>query len=192
MARSRNWSRSKFRPVGRYSRTAAARIAELARRLPEIEGAPIAVSFRNSQEIGGTAHAGALLTERRIVFERALARDQPEFARIFVHELFHFAWLRLGNVRRRAWERLLTQEIARGVRGELGWSSEWRKRELESSDVRARTRRWRAYCCESFCDSAAWLFSGLKRHPEFTLAAQPRKRRRQWFERSGASARIPI
>ena len=27
-------------------------------------------------------------------------------------------------------------------------------------DIAGRTRHWREYCCESFCDTAAWLYSG--------------------------------
>jgi hypothetical protein len=35
--------------------------------------------------------------------------------------------------------------------------------------------------CEAFCDTAAWLWCGVSRHPEFTLAARRRPARRQWF-----------
>jgi len=31
-----------------------------------------------------------------MVIEEALMADPEDFARIFVHELFHFVWLRLG------------------------------------------------------------------------------------------------
>jgi hypothetical protein len=40
---------------------------------------------------------------------------------------------------------------------------------------------WREYCCESFCDTAAWLYSGVQVHSEFTLAGRYRHRRRVWF-----------
>ena len=112
-----------------------------------------------------------------MVFDCAAA----EFPRIFVHELFHFVWLRQGNAPRWSYEDLLRAEQRAGTRGELGWSAEWRKLALEPRDARARTRRWREYCCESFCDSAAWLYSGVKRHGEFTLSARARQRRRAWF-----------
>ena len=38
-------------------------------------------------------HAGSFLRERRI----ALNCTRAEFPRIFVHEVAHFIWLRLGN-----------------------------------------------------------------------------------------------
>ena len=101
---------------------------------------------------------------------------------MFVHELFHFAWLRLGNPRRRSFEALLRGELDTRARGELGWSAEWRKRELELADIARRSRLWREYCCESFCDSAAWLYSGVSKHAEFTLGRRWRTRRRQWFD----------
>ena len=40
---------------------------------------------------------------------------------------------------------------------------------LRPEDGAGRTRRWREYCCESFCDTAAWMYSGVERHEEFTL-----------------------
>ena len=40
---------------------------------------------------------------------------------------------------------------------------------------------WRDYLCESFCDTAAWIYSGVRRHPEYTLAARHRDRRAEWF-----------
>ncbi len=83
-------------------------------------------------------------------------------------------------------------ELAAGTRGELGWSAEWRKDALQSGDVRLRTRHWREYCCESFCDTAAFLYSGVRRHPEFTLAARFRGRRRAWFESSVGNRELPL
>jgi hypothetical protein len=56
----------------------------------------------------------------------------------------------------------------------------------------ARNRRWREYCCESFCDTAAWLYAGVARHEEFTLAAPLRAARRKWFARTGLDAGISI
>lgn len=105
----------------------------------------------------------------------------PEFPRIFVHELFHFVWARAGNPLRWSYERLVRGEFRAGARGELGWSAEWRKAALDGRDVRRRTRLWREYCCESFCDTAAWLYSGTARHPEFTLRSKFRPARRAWF-----------
>jgi hypothetical protein len=105
-----------------------------------------------------------------------------EFPRIFVHELFHFVWLRAGNPLRWSYENLLAAEFRSRAIGELGWSAEWRKAELKARDVRRRTRRWREYCAESFCDTAAWLYSGVVSHDEFTLPRRCRRSRRRWFE----------
>ena len=148
-------------------------------RLPVLKGKPIRIqSARGLRDRHGPVHAGSFLRERRIAFDCTRA----EFPRIFVHEVFHFAWVRLGNPVRRAYEGLIAAECTMAVSGELGWSAEWRKRELVAADVRLRTRRWREYCCESFCDTAAWLYSGVVRHPEFTLPARSRRLRRIWFQ----------
>lgn len=129
---------------------------------------------------GVAVHAGSQIRARTIALDRALLKRPRELARIFVHELFHFAWVRLGNSERRSWEALLAAE--RGP-GELGWSAELRKADLTPSDGPDRTRRWREYACESFCDTAAWLFAGSARHEEFTLASRWREHRRKWFRR---------
>lgn len=160
-------------------------------RLPELYGRPIEVQFVSGlRDRHGEVHGGAFLRERRIALATGLAGRQ--LARIFVHELFHFGWVRLGNPLRRSWEDLLAGEFARGARGELGWSAEWRKQALDPRHRDSRDRRWREYCCESFCDTAAWLFSEAGRHPEFTLASRSRERRRRWFIRSGLAGRMSI
>lgn len=168
------------------------RYKELARkiipRLPLDGRAPRIEAVAGLRDRHGAIHAGAFLREHRIAFECTLA----EFPRIFVHELFHFAWLHAGNPVRRSFEGLLRREHAAGVRGELGWSSEWRKRALAAGDIRRRTRRWREYCCESFCDTAAWLYSGSARHPEFTLSRHFQDFRQAWFEETIETRRISI
>ena len=116
-----------------------------------------------------------------ILLDRELLSTRGEFERILIHEIFHFAWVRLSNANRRSWERLLAAEIRSRAKGELGWSAEWRKAKLTPSDVRARSAKWRRYACESFCDSAAWLFAGLARHEEFTLTVARRTARKRWF-----------
>lgn len=131
--------------------------------------------------IGQEVHAASSLRERRIVFDRALLSHPAELRRIVVHELFHFAWIRVGNSVRRDWELLLATEWKTGARGELGWSAEWRKLELKSRDVRNRTRGWRDYVCESFCDTAAWLLTGAPVHDEATLGLRCAARRAVWF-----------
>jgi hypothetical protein len=172
------------------------RLATRARRvldgIPPLDGDPIRIRFVQDLSGHGPIHAGSLLRDRRILLETSLGNDTADFARIFVHELFHFAWLRLGNARRRSYECLISSEIAAGAAGELGWSAEWRKAALAQSDRRQRTRRWREYACESFCDSAAWLYSGARRHPEFTLPARFRSARRAWFARSVATDGISV
>jgi hypothetical protein len=165
-------------------------VGVVLRRLPPISGAPIRI--QSAHALGGrrgAVHAGTFVRDRRMAFDCSRA----EFPRIFVHELFHFIWARLGNPARHSYERLVKSECQAGARGELGWSAEWRKRGLAAGDVRSRSRRWREYCCESFCDTAAWLYSGARRHHEFTLAgASRRARRRAWFAQRIESGRLSI
>jgi len=107
---------------------------------------------------GNPAHAATFIRKRLIVLDEELRLEASEHARILAHEIFHFAWVRLGNPARLEWEALLRREFARRVPGEAGWSAEWRKLRLRPVEVRLRTRAWREYCCESFCDTAAaWL-----------------------------------
>jgi hypothetical protein len=162
--------------------------------MPPARGRPILIEFQKTiiDEAGEAAHAATFLRERRIVLESQLRSSRREFSRILVHELFHFVWLRLGNAKRRRYEDLLAAEIRKGVPGELGWSAEWRKQRLRASDQSRRTRRWREYCCESFCDTAAWLYAGIGGHDEFTLARRSRSARRRWFERAGIHRGISI
>lgn len=132
-------------------------------------------------DVGSPVHAASFVQRRLIVLDKELLGNRRELKRIVIHELFHFAWIRLGNPRRREWELVLAGERRKAARGELGWSAEWRKRELTEADPRGRTRNWREYACESFCDTAAWLLAGARPHPEVTLAASHRLRRAAWF-----------
>ena len=168
-------------------------VGVVLRRLPPVSGAPVRI--QSAHALGGVpsgprgaVHAGTFVRERRMAFNCSRA----EFPRIFVHELFHFIWARLGNPARHSYERLVKGEWQAGARGELGWSAEWRKRALAAGDVQSRSRRWREYCCESFCDTAAWLYSGATRHDEFTLTAACRARRRAWFAQKIESGRLSI
>ncbi|HEX8984409.1 MAG TPA: hypothetical protein VF767_03220 [Bryobacteraceae bacterium] len=176
---------------------------QVLRRLPPLDGQPIGVQLLRAPRVvrgglreGGTrglaVHAGSFVRRRVIVLDAALPEKPGELARILVHELFHFAWLRAGNELRRSWEELLIAEKRRHARGELGWSAESLKNAMEPLDARNRTRRWREYACESFCDSAAWMFAGLRRHEEFTLAPRFRLLRRAWFARAFGRAGISI
>ena len=159
-----------FREINRIPRT--------------FDGAPIDVRFLaeltahrgkllSARPEGTPVLAGSFLRKREIVLDSELAGE--ERSRVLVHELFHFVWLRLGNPARASWTDVLNAEREARARGELGWSSEWRKRDL-------RRVPWRDYVCESFCDTAAWMYAGLERHEEFTLAARWRVKRRKWFE----------
>src|SRR5438067_10663835 len=108
----------------RYCRAAS----RVLRRMPELTGAPIRIRrAAGIRDRRGPVHAGAFLRERRIAFDCA----RLEFPRIFVHEVAHFVWLRLGNARRREYEDLLAGKHAPG---ELGWSAEWRKLALRVQD----------------------------------------------------------
>jgi hypothetical protein len=159
------------------------------RRLPPLTGASIRIGRGAClRDRYGASHAVTFLRGRRILFDCVRA----EFPRIFVHEVFHFVWLRAGNAARNSFGQALDAEISGGARGELGWSAEWRKQKLTAADRRDRTRRWREYCCESFCDTGAWLFSGMARHDEFTLAKSCRKLRREWFARTLGGGQLPI
>jgi hypothetical protein len=170
---------------------------------PKITGSPIRVEFLpalsarrggllSRSDIGMPVHAATFLRQRRIVLDTALTSNRRELERILAHEICHFVWMRLGNPRRRLYEALLASELRRRVRGELGWSAEWRKERLSQRDRLDQTRRWRDYCCESFCDTGAWVLAGRGRHAEFTLPLDERARRRAWFEGQGIPRGISI
>lgn len=159
----------------------------------KLPGRPIRVRFapalsarrgrlRSEVEGGTPVHAGTFLRRREVVLETELLKRPRELARILIHELFHFVWLRLDNATRQSWETLLGEEFRRRARGELGWSAEWRKRELRAADRAGRSRLWRDYVSESFCDTAAWLLAAGRTHEEFTLAPSFRRARRRWFQ----------
>jgi hypothetical protein len=167
----------------------ARRAMALLRRLPAAAGAPVLIErVAELRDRHGAAHAGSFLRERRI----ALACTRAEFPRVFVHEWFHFVWARAGNPLRHDFESLLAAERAAGARGELGWSAEWRKRALTAQQALDRSRPWREYCCESFCDTAAWLYAGLADHAEFTLAPRFRRSRQAWFAQNISGRRLSI
>lgn len=138
-------------------------------------------------------HAASYIRKRRIVLDTDLEQNPRELARILVHELFHFVWVRLGNAVRRSYEALVIEECRQRARGEMGWSAESRKRSLpRGRKALTNSRLWREYLCESFCDTAACIYSGVRRHPEYTLAARHRKRRCEWFREAFGGRMIPI
>lgn len=177
----------------------------MERRLPEFRGHSLRVRFLPSLTAGSRklysnrthgqpVHAASFMRKREIVLDQELEQRPAELARILTHELFHFVWVRLGNGTRRSWEAALRQERQARARGELGWSAESRKLCLpRGTRPPARNpKQWREYICESFCDTAAWLYSGVRRHPEFTLAARHRRRRAEWFQTAFPGKSIPI
>jgi hypothetical protein len=146
--------------------------------LPILSGEPIRVQVCPSL---GAHLAASSIPGRRIDLDASVFSRHGEFERILIHELFHFGWVRLSNAKRRAWEQVLAREWAARTRGELGWSAEWRKTALRREDVLRRTFRWRRYACESYCDTAAWIYCRLRAHDEFTLSPRARAARRKWF-----------
>lgn len=172
--------------------------------MPALEGRAIRVRFLpdlragrhkvySKRPYGQPVYAASFIRKRQMILDQELRRQRGELARIVVHELFHFVWVRLGNPLRDSYLELLTRERRERARGELGWSAESRKVRLRSGVRRATgARAWRDYACESFCDTAAWLYSGIRRHPEFTLASRHRERRAAWFGATFSNRPIPI
>jgi len=179
-------------------------VEALRKRLPDLEGRAIGIRFLaalsagsrklySQRPSGQPVHAGTFIRKRRIILDLELAGKPNELVRILTHELFHFAWVRMGNPTRRSYEDLLRREWNQRARGELGWSAELRKSALSRYPLpRSNHPKWRDYACESFCDTAAWLYSGIARHPEFTLAERHRKRRAEWFRTNFQGRGIPI
>lgn len=158
--------------------------------LPRLVGRPIRVEMRPSL---GPHLAAASIPKRLILLDSEVLEHRGEFERILVHEIFHFAWVRLANGTRRSYEQVIASEMRCRAPGELGWSAELLKLQLKRSDPVRRTPAWRRYACESFCDSGACLFAGLRQHDEFTLPRQFRQLRQAWFgEKFPATGEISI
>ncbi|MBI4465463.1 MAG: hypothetical protein HY647_12220 [Acidobacteria bacterium] len=138
---------------------------------------------------GTHTHAVSYIVEQYVILEESLFSSRVELGRILYHELCHFLWPRLGNPKRQEFAALLEREFHRGTRGELGYSSEWRKQKMGTTDgvqlqeVRSQLL-WRDYVCESFCDTGSFVLLGSERratHSEYTLSSAARKRRvRLW------------
>jgi hypothetical protein len=142
------------------------------------DGAPVRIRYRANlrDTAGNPAHAATFIRRREIILD-----PESKTNRILLHEYFHFAWVRLGNPRRAAWETLLKSEWKTRARGEAGWSAEWRKKKLSPRDLGDRTRLWREYCCESFCDTAAFVFAPNPDITEVTLSPMRLRARTVWF-----------
>ncbi len=152
-------------------------------RLPEISGGPISISVQphltahrgkllSGSGFGTPVHAASFIRKRSIVLETGLLRNRQALRLIVVHEIFHFVWVRLGNAARQDFTNLLVKERRSRARGELG----------ESAAAKKSLPAWRDYVCESFCDTAAWMYAGVENHVEFTLSARWRNQRKAWFE----------
>jgi hypothetical protein len=175
------------------SRRPNLRWSDLFRSLPPLSGVPICI--RDGAELrahkgkllwgcgerGVAVHAASFLRGREIVLRTELLRDQRVFRFILVHELFHFVWARLGTPRRAEFTALLRREQTARTRGELGESSSLKKERLSPADCLRNSRAWRDYVCESFCDTAAWLYSAIGGDAACTLAKRCRDQRARWF-----------
>lgn len=146
--------------------------------------APRAVRGRlTSGGVYGSALDGcSFIRERRVVLAEELRDDPLSHQRVLLHELFHFAWVRLGNPARRSFENLLAAEWRLGTPGEVGWPAAEAKGLVQHRDADQRRPRWRRYVCESFCDTAAWHGLGREDVPDVTLPVRARGRRRAWME----------
>jgi hypothetical protein len=163
-------------------------------RLPELTGSPIYIRFESrltaqrgkllsQQPHRGTAvHAASFLRKREVVIDSELVRRPRMLRLIVIHELFHFVWMRLGNRGRSQFSELLANEYTHRARGELGDSAAVKKSSLEPRDCLTNSRRWRDYVCESFCDTAAWRYSGVIGKGGPRLASRWRRRRELWFD----------
>ncbi len=168
--------------------------------LPELFGSPICVSVQpkltayrgrllsaDPRERGTPVHAASFLRKREIVLESQLLAKKSDLRLILVHEIFHFVWLRLGNPKRREFRALLEQELKAGARGEMGESAGVHKLALRRNVTSDRARL--EYVCESFCDSGAWLYAGIKTSSSWTLRTRWQRRRKRWFEEVFAAPR---
>ena len=87
------------------------------RRMPLMEGLPVRIHWiQGLLDRHGPVHAGSFLRERRIAFDCT----RTELPRIFVHEVAHFIWLRLGNPARLRYEDVVRAEIAARAQGRTG------------------------------------------------------------------------
>jgi len=182
-----------------HKRTSA-RLRRLIGALPVSLVRPISISFLPDLAVsrhhllpaspgrGIPVYAASFIRQRRIVFDQSLISNEPLLHFIAAHEIFHFAWARLGNRKRAEFSHILAAEIASGARGEMGESSELKKAGLKLTPEKRRSglsgltslRRWRDYVCESFCDTAAWLYGD--RSAKITLAKRWRDKRIAWLK----------
>ena len=136
--------------------------------------------------MGTPVHAAAFIRKRVVVLETDLFLQTDRLRLILIHEMFHFVWVRLSNGQRRTFADLLLDERRGRARGEMGESADVKKRLIqEKLPFDGSSRLWRDYVCESFCDSAAVFFSGVRDRQHCTLAERWAKRRYQWLAHTG-------
>ncbi len=184
--RSQTANKNLFRFRGEAPEAVFERLPQLrARRTIHVSFRPKLTAYRgkllSKSPKGDAVYAGSFLRKRKIVLDEHMLRTPRVLERIFVHEVFHFVWSKLGSALRLSYEQLVVAEIENGVSGELGWSAESMKLQLANSDIESRTRRWKDYICESFCDTAGWLFGSARQYSEMTLTRAERDARRRWF-----------
>jgi len=155
--------------------------------LPELVGKSISVCAQphlkahrgqlvsGRHERGMPVHAASFIRRREIILETQLLERPQKLRLILAHEIFHFVWARLGNRRRAEYTGIVETEVAARARGEMGESADGWKLDIASGGD------FKNYVCESFCDTAAWLYSGAKSSQELTLALRWRRQRRCWF-----------
>jgi hypothetical protein len=135
---------------------------------------------------GRELDGASFIRQREIVLADSLS--QPEHRRVLLHELFHFVWVRLSNQQRRSYEELLRSEMDRGVIGELSWPSFQAKERLNKQDWSTRSKGWRGYACESFCDTCSWYWRGMPGEGESAFPKIERTVRKRWVENLSAAA----
>lgn len=135
-----------------------------------------------AQSRGSPVHAATFIRQRKIILETALLASADRLRLIFAHEVFHFVWVRFANSSRRVFSELLSTEIGKGARGEIGESSGVKKAQVLARHPHSQNSAlWRDYVCESFCDSAAAFLSGAKKIDDSTLAKSWTALRRRWL-----------
>jgi hypothetical protein len=195
--RSQTANKELFRFRGLAPEAVFDRMPQLrARRAIHVSFRPHLTAYRgkllSKSPKGDAVYAGSFLRKRKIILDEQMLRTPRVLERIFVHEVFHFVWSKLGSSLRASYERLILEEIEDGALGELGWSAESMKLQLAGSDSENRTRRWKDYICESFCDSAGWLFGSARQYSEMTLGRAERDARRRWFREHVLDRRLSI
>ncbi len=118
-------------------------------------------------------HAASFIRRREIILEDELL-EKSALPLIFVHEIFHFVWVRLSNAVRASFTALLAEEFRSNARGELGESATVKKQMAGGTLTRD-------YVCESFCDTAAWLYASPATRGRTALGRRWRARRAAWF-----------